>query len=208
MRSAFTLVETLVVITIITVLATIAFSAAKHLRRSASSAVCVSKMSQIGSAILIDSQDRGGRLPASPVYGNFHTGRGSWYNRQDRRLQNLIGEFLGSMESTTWSTNGNLMTFDPTFAWPALLAEGKKGTPGILMNTSVRMLTDTGSGRVSPWGRMLDRIEESAKESAFVEVDQQNTNAGWKNLLPPGPIPHLSTPSALPGFPQAAGVLQ
>jgi prepilin-type N-terminal cleavage/methylation domain-containing protein len=74
MRSGFTLVETLVVITIITVLAMVAFSAAKHLHRSASSAVCVSKTSQIGSAILIDSQDRGGRLPASPIYGILHTG--------------------------------------------------------------------------------------------------------------------------------------
>lgn len=55
---------------------------------------------------------------------------------------------------------------------------------------------------------MLDRIKESAKESAFVEVDQKNTNAGWKNLLPPGPIPDFSMPYTLPGFPQAAGVPQ
>jgi prepilin-type N-terminal cleavage/methylation domain-containing protein/prepilin-type processing-associated H-X9-DG protein len=190
MKPAFTLVETLVVITIIAVLAAIAFSTTTHLRRSASSAVCVSKMSQIGSAILIFSQDRAGRLPASgnPSYGNLHSGQGPWYNKDDRRLQVLLGEYLGCAESTTWSTNGNLMTYDPTFAWPGLLTEGKKGASSVLLNDKVKMLVDTGIKIQYPWGKMLDRIAEPAKESAFVEVDQKNTNAGWKNLVPPGPI--------------------
>ena len=35
---------------------------------------------------------------------------------------------------------------------------------------------------------MLDQIEEPAKAQAFIEVDQKNTNAGWKSACPPGPI--------------------
>lgn len=200
LRRGFTLVEVLVVISIIAVLAVIAISTTRHIRRAASSAVCVSKMSQIGSAILIYSQEHGGRLPTSAAYGAPFVGQGPWYNRDDRRFQNIIGEYLGCAESTTWSTSAKLMTYDATFAWPALLSEGQEGAPSVLLNSSVKLLVNGTSSTGSPWagsrsapgsayvGRMLDQIDEPGKQAAFGEVDQKNTNAGWKNLLPPEPV--------------------
>jgi len=183
----FTLVEVLIVITIVIVLAAISFSTTKHLRRSASSAVCVSKMNQIGNAFLIFAQDRGGRYPVG-AGGTLHTGQGPWYNLEDRRLQNHLGEYLGCPKATNWSNNPDLAAFDSTFAWPGLLADGKKGSPSVVLNDKVKILVDSVTKTESPWGKMLDRIEEPGKQVVFGEVDQKNSNAGWKNQLPPGPI--------------------
>ena len=197
MMRGFTLVEVLIVITIIVVLAAISFSTAKHLRRSASSSVCVSKMNQIGNAILIYTQDHAGRMPPRPSLGIIFVGQGPWYNRDGRRLQNILGEYLGSRESTTWSTNVTLMSYDDTFAWPALLASGKKGCASVLLNNSVSIRTADAVSLKNPWdgvtgsptvGWVLDNIEDASHQAVFVEVDQKNTNAGWKDNVPRVPI--------------------
>ncbi|MEO8614673.1 MAG: type II secretion system protein [Luteolibacter sp.] len=204
----FTLIEILVVITIIAVLAAGLFPVVSHLRRSASSAVCVSKMSQIGSALLIYTQDHGGRLPTSDTDNTLFTGQGPWYNRDHRRLQNHIGDYLGAPVSDTWSTQATVMTYDPSFAWPALLAEGKLGSASVVLSSSVSLLVggveSTGfawsgskpSGTGSYVGRRLDEIIKTASQQVFIEVDQKNTNAGWKDATPPGPI-HGSYRNAL-----------
>ena len=193
----FTLVETLVVISIIIVLAVIVTSIVGQVRRAANSAVCVSKMSQIGSAILIYSQDNSGRLPTSPVYNMFHSRQGPWYNREDRRIQNHIGQYLGAPESMTWSTSADLMTYDASFAWPGMLSKAKKGAPSVLLNLSVNIAgTDGTSTKTSPWsgtksgnvyiGRMLERIVEPGKEYAFIELDQENAKS--TTSAPPSPV--------------------
>lgn len=200
LNSGFTLVEALVVISIIVVLAVTLTAVVGRVRREASSAVCVSKMSQFGSTLQLYAQENSGRLPTSRTYGTLHTGQGPWYNRDDRRFQSVIGEYLGCAESTTWSTQGASMTFDASLAWPALLAQGQPGASSVLLNTSVQLLTNGTVGTGSPWagsptapggpyvGRMLHQIDEPRNQRVFVEVDQKNTNAGWKHLQPPGPI--------------------
>jgi prepilin-type N-terminal cleavage/methylation domain-containing protein/prepilin-type processing-associated H-X9-DG protein len=197
--SGFSLIEVLVVVLIIAVLAAFSMMAIANMRRSASSAVCVMKMSQIGSALIIYVQERNGRLPTSPSYGTLFVGQGPWYNRDDRRLQRHLGEYLGARESSTWSTQASLMTFDSSFAWPALLADGKPGASSVLLNTSVKYRGGDTESTISPWsgtkpdggtyqGRMLDNILDPGKAKVFFEVDQKNTTAGWKNLQPPEPI--------------------
>lgn len=191
--------EVLVVIAIIAVLATVSMMATSKLRRSASSAVCVTKMRQIGSTLLMYAQDHNGRLPTSAAYGTLFVGQGPWYNRDDRRLQNHLREYLGAQESSTWSTQGSQMTFDPSFGWPELLAKGKPGASSVLLNTSVKFLSGETETTVSPWsgtkpdggsfiGRRLDGIATPGRAKVFFEVDQKNTTAGWKNLQPPEPI--------------------
>lgn len=197
--SGFTLTEILVVIAIIAVLAAMSLLVVSKLKRSASSAVCVTKMTQIGTGLVMYSLDHGGRLPTSPAFGTLFVGQGPWFNRDDRRLQNHLGEYLGSPESTTWSTQAAQMNFDPSFAWPALLANGKPGASSVLLNTAVTYRTGDTESTVSPWsgtkanggpnvGRMLVNIVNPGKTKAFSEVDQKNTTAGWKDLQPPEPI--------------------
>ncbi|MEO5713740.1 MAG: type II secretion system protein [Luteolibacter sp.] len=200
MSRGFTLVEVLIVISIIAVLALVVTSIAKKVRGSASSAVCVNQMKQIGNALLMFTQENQGRLPTSPSSGAPFVGQGPWYNRDDRNLQNHIGQYLGSPESTTWSNNASQMTYDPSFAWPALLSNGQPGSKSIVLCTSVQIKGANGAVSTgSPWagskppggayvGRKLDDIEDPRSQQAFTEVDQKNTNAGWKNLVPPGPI--------------------
>lgn len=196
----FTLVEVLVVISIIAVLAIVSLSIAGKMRKVASSAVCVTHMRQIASGIVSYTQDRNGRLPTSATYGSLFSGQGPWYNRDDRRLQSQIGEYMGAPRATGWSTQAALMSYDPSFAWPELLRRGQQGSSSVALSSSVKLLVNGVSQSGSPWsgsrpsgtgayrGRILDHIEEPHKAQAFIEVDQMNTNAGWKNLCPPTPI--------------------
>jgi prepilin-type N-terminal cleavage/methylation domain-containing protein/prepilin-type processing-associated H-X9-DG protein len=195
----FSLPEILVVIVIIAVLASLGMMAISSTRRSASSAVCVTKMRQIGSALLIYSQENSGRLPTSSSYGTLFVGQGPWYNRDDRRLQKYIGEYLGAQQSTTWSTQGAQMDFNAAFSWPALIANCKRGASSVLLNTSVKYRNGGSISSVSPWsgskpdggayvGRTIDNIEDPGKSQVFIEVDQKNTSAGWKDLQPANPI--------------------
>lgn len=203
----FSLVEVLVVIVIIAILASALMMILGNMRRSASSAVCVTNMRQIGSTLVMYAQEHNGRLPTSSSYGTLFVGQGPWYNRDDRRLQKHIGEYLGAEESDTWSTQGAQMTFDPSFAWPALIANCKPGASSVLLNTSVKFQSGDTVSNLSPWsgvkpdggsytGRLLDNIVDRGKAQAFIEVDQKNTNAGWKSLQPAEPV-HGSYRNAL-----------
>lgn len=200
MNRGLSLLEVLVVISIIAVLASIVTSLTRKVRSSASSVVCAGQMRQIGNALQLFTAENQGRLPTSPTYGAPFVGQGPWFNRDDRRLQNLIGQYLGSPESKTWSTQAAQMTYDPSFAWPALLANGQPGSSSILLSSSARIKGSNGtSTQGAPWagsklsggayvGRLLEDIEKVGEQPAFTEVDQMNTNAGWKNLVPPVPI--------------------
>lgn len=188
-RGGFTLLEILVCIVIIAALATILFTVMNRLQRSASSAVCVSKMNTIAAGIFAYTTENNGRLPTSPGYKTLFVGQGPYFNRDDRRLQSHIGEFLGSPTSNTWSTKGSEMTFDPAFVWPRMLKESELGSPSILINSSVDLTNGDQVKKGNPWsGARIDTITEPRKAQMFIEVDQKNTNAGWKNQLPPGPI--------------------
>lgn len=197
--AGFSLTEMLVVIVIITVLASMATMTVSSIRRSASSAICVTNMKQIASGLLIYSQEHSGRLPTSSSYGTLFGGQGPWYNRDDRRLQKHLGEYLGARESTTWSTQGAQMDYNSAFSWPALIASCKPGASSVLLNTAVTYRNGSTTSTVSPWsgtkpdagtyiGRTLDNIDDAGKSAVFVEVDQKNTSAGWKDLQPLNPI--------------------
>jgi prepilin-type processing-associated H-X9-DG protein len=69
----------------------------------------------------------------------------------------------------------------------------------VLLNTSVKYRNGETISTVSPWsgvkpdggsytGRMLDNIVDPGNARVFIEVDQQNTTAGWKGLQPENPI--------------------
>jgi prepilin-type N-terminal cleavage/methylation domain-containing protein len=69
--AAFTMVELLVVITIIAVLAALLFSLASRMRNKASSAISVSNLRQIGSAIVTYASDHNSTLPGPVLGDNF-----------------------------------------------------------------------------------------------------------------------------------------
>lgn len=69
-RTAFTLVELLVVIGIIAVLISILLPSLKQARESANTVQCMSNMRQIGMAILMYSNENGGSLPIHTTTSN------------------------------------------------------------------------------------------------------------------------------------------
>lgn len=185
--SGFTLIELLTVIAIIGILATILIPVVGRVRRSASSAQCAAHMRQIGTAMQLFVEDNKGKLPSSATYGALFTGQGPWFNRDDRRLQMVIGNYLNSPKGTTWSNAVDQMNYDPHFAWPALLSQGQPGSPSVILNAAVKVSTTTSN--VNPWaGRLQREIRDASTQSALTEVDQKNTTAGWKDMTPPEPI--------------------
>lgn len=79
-NSAFTLIELLVVIAIIAILAAILFPVFAQARAKARQTACLSNMKQIGTGILMYSQDYDELIPPSENYprGSFATGNLSW----------------------------------------------------------------------------------------------------------------------------------
>lgn len=196
--SAFTLIELLTVIAIIAVLASILIPVTRAARRAASSAQSTAQMRKIGMAMQAFAMDKRGALPTSPSYGTLFVGQGPWFNRDDRRFQMVMGTYLESSAGTTWAASGSAMDYDATFAWSGLLTNCQPGSPSVLLNASVKFVGVVKRG--SPWsgtrlnssspyvGRRLSDIEKPSAEQVFTEVDQQNTDAGWKDLLPEKPI--------------------
>ncbi|RYX82756.1 DUF1559 domain-containing protein [bacterium] len=79
MKSAFTLIEILVVIAIIAILAAILFPVFARVRENARRATCQSNLKQLGLAILQYAQDYDERLPGSTDIGGGGSGKpGGW----------------------------------------------------------------------------------------------------------------------------------
>lgn len=77
---AFTLVELLVVISIVGLLSALAFPAFKGAYTKARSDVCVNNLRQLSVAINLYTADNDGRLPASYVVGSNGADNNWWYN--------------------------------------------------------------------------------------------------------------------------------
>ncbi len=99
-RSAFTLVELLVVIGIIALLISILLPTLNSARRSASSVACLSNLRQIGVAITGYTFENGGHFPIAEV-GGWYTGTGSGTD-----WPILVSDYLGTTEGADWATAG------------------------------------------------------------------------------------------------------
>jgi prepilin-type N-terminal cleavage/methylation domain-containing protein len=72
-RAAFTLIELLVVIAIIAILAAILFPVFAQARDKARQSGCLSNLKQVGTALMLYSQDYDERMPATCNYGRGWT---------------------------------------------------------------------------------------------------------------------------------------
>jgi prepilin-type N-terminal cleavage/methylation domain-containing protein/prepilin-type processing-associated H-X9-DG protein len=119
-RAAFTLVELLVVIAVISILAALLFPALAKGRAAAKSVACMSNLNHFGIVLVQYRTDNGGKLPPSGYFGIP-----PYYNRDMRNIQNQLRSYMNLPESSTWSTSIALMEYSPTFSCPSF--KGAKG---------------------------------------------------------------------------------
>lgn len=119
-KAAFTLIEVLVVITIIAVLATVLFTLTSSMRKKASSATSVSNLRQIGAAIASSTSDNNSTLPG-PVLSDHS----SLY--QDNSNAGWLGWLLKDYLSSEPQPDNPKprMFYSPALDYPAARANAK-----------------------------------------------------------------------------------
>jgi prepilin-type N-terminal cleavage/methylation domain-containing protein len=194
----FTLTELLVVIGIIVVLAALLLPFLQSSTLSAENVKCVSNLRTIAGGLQAYSMEIGG-LP-----GPFHTGQSPYYNREIRRLQTVIGSYIGVPPGTTWSVTPSAMDYSPLFHCPTAKRFDKgKGATTLYMNTKWKVddRSPWASGQVNganqvvngtPGLTQLQLVETGADQVwAIAELDQQFPGLGkpgWFDQVPPTPV--------------------
>lgn len=119
-NTAFTMVELLVVITIIAVLAGLLFSLASRMRNKASSAISVSNLRQIGTAMVTYASDNNSTLPGPTLSDNFPRYQN---NAASGQLGWLLREVLPSDAQP--DNPQPRMFYTPALDYPAAKADAK-----------------------------------------------------------------------------------
>jgi prepilin-type processing-associated H-X9-DG protein/prepilin-type N-terminal cleavage/methylation domain-containing protein len=122
-KHAFTLVELLVVIGIISILVAMLLPALNKARQQATTVQCASNMKQIGTALFMYANQSQGRLP--PAYMAFASGGGPYQYWQ----QSLCAQ--GFLPRDLWPPGGR-----------------PKSTPNVLVCPASTVLTDPGTGEL------------------------------------------------------------
>jgi|GEM_PF-1632114 len=136
-QPAFTLVELLVVIAIVAILAALLFPLVGSMRRSASSAVSVSNLGKIGTAIMTYAADNNGTLPG-PALAHHYT---KWNQfGTSGQLCYILRDYLPNVPQPK---NSNPTThYSPIFDYPAARTDGKNpksdGKPTYSVYTYIR----------------------------------------------------------------------
>jgi prepilin-type N-terminal cleavage/methylation domain-containing protein len=117
-QPAFTLVELLVVIAIVAILAALLFPLVGSMRIKASSAVSVSNLGKIGTAIMTYAADNNGTLPG-PTWSQLGT---KWQTNGNDLLCHLR-DYLPNVKQPQNPIPNTL--YCPTFDYPAARTDGK-----------------------------------------------------------------------------------
>lgn len=183
----FTLVELLVVITIVAILASLVFSLSSRAINSAQKAVCVTNLRGIGNALQIYITENNGVLP-----GPLNTGQSALHNKSSRSLVTYIGPY---MEEARDSSDGPYMISN--FGCPSIMKRIKENTlekPAIVYRLEERQnkLLDNSLPPKDisyPWGynvgavpKRLDDINPRSAGIVRMITEQNQTLGGsWTN---------------------------
>lgn len=124
-NAAFTLVELLVVITIIAVLAALLFALTTSIRKKASSATSVSNLRQVGTAIMTHASDNNGTLPGPVLTDQFPRYQNNSISGQ---LGWLLKDYLASDPQP--SNSQPRMFYTAALDYPAAKADAKNPKSG------------------------------------------------------------------------------
>ncbi len=183
-RTAFTLVELLVVLAIVGVLAGLLLPVFGQVRSRADRATAVSQMHQIAVALAAFPGDHGGKLP-----GPLFPGQMPMLDpARDGRLVLILAPYLGA---TIPATPQLVSLFIPPAYRRAVPANFLNEARTFVMNTQVAM---SDGGTINPWGNAATGVGQPIAASlvpsqtwAFTDADQQNprvAGAPWKANTP------------------------
>jgi prepilin-type N-terminal cleavage/methylation domain-containing protein len=119
-KAAFTLLELLVVITIVVVLAALLFALSTSIRRNASSATSVANLRQVGTAIASHASDHNSTLPGPVLSDHFPRYQN---NALSGQLGWLLKEYLTSIPQS--DNPQPRMFYTPELDYPAAEADAK-----------------------------------------------------------------------------------
>ncbi len=171
-RTAFTLVELLVVIGIIALLISILLPALNKARASAKALQCASHQRQIAAAILMYCNDNKGAFPSNDlVLDSAYSYTWGWFTRP------LVGRYLGDTNTRVAFYTSLNIYFCPatTYTYSSAGRPNYGGNFGIGYNTNpfARLWKPDRNGR--PHGK-LGTIREASKQLILADVG--GTNAG------------------------------
>jgi prepilin-type N-terminal cleavage/methylation domain-containing protein len=118
-QAAFTLVELLVVIAIVAILVALLFPLVGSMRIKSSSAISVSNLGKIGTAIMTYAADNNGTLPGPPHMGI----QNKYYTTVGDNLPYFLRDYLPSVPQPQ-NPNANTR-YSPTFDYPAAKSDGQ-----------------------------------------------------------------------------------
>lgn len=191
--AAFTLVELLVVIGILSVLSSLVFTGLKQARKVAYRADGTARMRQIGLAVQSYATDNDGSLP-----GPLWSGQSPWYNSGDpRSLGTQLWSYLGAPPPESWTQEAKLLA-----PKAYLLARTNSSAPSFIVDVAVKINNTS----VSPWGYQsagsntavpplrIPMLTEIGMTSIWALQDVDKTNpyvdasSSWLPSLPSKPI--------------------
>lgn len=200
-RRGFTLVELLVVITIVVTLAALVFTISKRVIQSSHQAVCITNLGYVGQAIQAYALEHGSRLPG-PLYSGQSAVVGP-----PRNLATFIAEY---MEIPGDPVNGKIVIRN--FGCPAWQKQLKTPNPEDAICYQIGSNLKLVNGRTvnpwtypKPWGTpqpeppsRLDEFDSSSagRTMALIEQDALLSNAWGSNSGPATP-PHGKQRTAL-----------
>ena len=121
-QAAFTLVELLVVIAIVAILVALLFPLVGSMRIKSSSAISVSNLGKIGTAIVTFAADNNGTLPG-PAYSQIYQ---KWQTNTHNAHLTLNYHLKDYLPNVKQPQNANPNTFYcPTFDYPAARTDGQ-----------------------------------------------------------------------------------
>lgn len=195
-RSAFTLVELLVVVAIIGILAAILIPAVGAVRNSAQKSNGVNNMRNVGAGIIMFTQDNNGAYP-----GPLWPGQVPFYDsEEEERLTFFIADYLDVSDSATPPTRVESM-IPPAYPLEEMLAAGVAEPRTFILNDKAQ--NPNSSEIINPWGAHRDlaenesetipmttsRIIDPAATWAMMDVDQKHPRVGgWSSSTPEAPI--------------------
>jgi len=143
-QAAFTLVELLVVIAIVAILVALLFPLVGSMRRSASSAISVSNLGKIGTAIVTYAADNNGTLPGPAFTDNY-----SRYGETTNSLTYQLRNYLPNVPRLTNNTN---MRYCPTFDYPAARTDAMNPNATTKATYAVYVTVSNSGGTFRPLG--------------------------------------------------------